>query len=55
MNVMADVKVMKTAAETALAHVYAEARSRLPGDDAKIPEALEQVARDWVEPAAKLA
>jgi probable F420-dependent oxidoreductase len=27
---------------------------RLPGDDAKIPEALEQVARDWVEPAAKL-
>ena len=28
---------------------------RLPGDDAKIPEALEQVARDWVEPAAKLA
>ena len=34
MNVMADVKVMKTAAETALAHVYAEARSRLPGDDA---------------------
>ncbi len=34
MNAMADVKVMKTAAETALAHVYAEARSRLPGDDA---------------------
>jgi len=28
---------------------------RLPGDDAKIPEALEQVAREWVEPAAKLA
>jgi alkanesulfonate monooxygenase SsuD/methylene tetrahydromethanopterin reductase-like flavin-dependent oxidoreductase (luciferase family) len=27
---------------------------RLPGDDAKIPEALEQVAREWVEPAAKL-
>jgi len=34
MNAMADAKVMKTAAETALAHVYAEARSRLPGDDA---------------------
>jgi probable F420-dependent oxidoreductase len=28
---------------------------RLPGDDAKIPEALEQVAREWVEPAAKLS
>jgi hypothetical protein len=28
---------------------------RLPGDDAKIPEALEKVAREWVEPAAKLA
>ena len=28
---------------------------RLPGDDAKIPEALEQVAREWVDPAAKLA
>jgi len=27
---------------------------RLPGDDARIPEALEQVARQWVEPAAKL-
>ena len=27
---------------------------RLPGDDAKIPAALEQVARQWVEPAAKL-
>jgi probable F420-dependent oxidoreductase len=27
---------------------------RLPGDDAKIPEALEQVARDWVEPASKI-
>jgi len=28
---------------------------RLPADDARIPEALEQVARDWVEPAARLA
>jgi hypothetical protein len=28
---------------------------RLPGDDTKIPEALEQVAREWVEPAAKLS
>ncbi len=28
---------------------------RLPGDDAKIPEALERVARQWVEPAAKLS
>jgi probable F420-dependent oxidoreductase len=28
---------------------------RLPGDDKQIPEALEQVARQWVEPAAKLA
>jgi probable F420-dependent oxidoreductase len=28
---------------------------RLPGEDAKIPQALEQLARDWVEPAAKLA
>jgi probable F420-dependent oxidoreductase len=27
---------------------------RLPGDDAKIPKALEEVARNWVEPAAKL-
>ena len=27
---------------------------RLPGDDNKIPEALERVARQWVEPAAKL-
>ena len=27
---------------------------RLPGDDKRIPEALEQVARQWVEPAAKL-
>jgi probable F420-dependent oxidoreductase len=28
---------------------------RLPGDEAKIGEALEAVARAWVEPAAKLA
>jgi probable F420-dependent oxidoreductase len=28
---------------------------RLPGDESKIPEALEEVARAWVEPAAKLA
>ncbi len=28
---------------------------RLPSDDAQIPAALEQVAREWVEPAAKLA
>jgi Fe-S cluster assembly protein SufD len=34
MNAMADVKVIKTAAETALASAFAEARSRLPGDDA---------------------
>jgi probable F420-dependent oxidoreductase len=27
---------------------------RLPGDDAKIPDALERLAREWVEPAAKL-
>jgi probable F420-dependent oxidoreductase len=27
---------------------------RLPGDDAMIPAALEQVAREWVEPAARL-
>jgi probable F420-dependent oxidoreductase len=27
---------------------------RLPGDDSKIPEALERVARHWVEAAAKL-
>ena len=27
---------------------------RLPGDDSRIPEALERVAREWVEPAAKL-
>jgi Fe-S cluster assembly protein SufD len=34
MNAMADVKVMKTTAETALAHIFAQARARLPGDDA---------------------
>src|ERR1700676_1631248 len=34
MNAMAEVKVIKTAAETALAHAFSEARSRLPGDDA---------------------
>jgi Fe-S cluster assembly protein SufD len=33
MNAMADVKVMKTAAETALADAYAAARSRLPGGE----------------------
>jgi probable F420-dependent oxidoreductase len=27
---------------------------RLPADDSKIPEALERVAREWIEPAAKL-
>lgn len=27
---------------------------RLPGDNTQIPAALEQVAREWVEPAAKL-
>jgi Fe-S cluster assembly protein SufD len=31
MNAMADVKVMKTAAETALAQAYAQARGHLPG------------------------
>ena len=31
MNAMADVKVMKTAAETALAQTFAQARERLPG------------------------
>ena len=31
---MADVTVMKTAAETALAHAFTQARSRLPGGDA---------------------
>jgi Fe-S cluster assembly protein SufD len=31
MNAMADVKVMKTAAETALAHAYVQARPLLPG------------------------
>ena len=34
MNAMADVKVIKTAAETALADAFAKARARLPGDDA---------------------
>ncbi len=34
MNTMVDVKVIKTAAETALAEAYAAARDRLPGDDA---------------------
>jgi Fe-S cluster assembly protein SufD len=34
MNAMADVATIKTAAETALAHAYSEARTRLPGDDA---------------------
>src|SRR5580692_12385792 len=34
MNAMADVKVIKTAAETALAHAYAQVRTRLPGDGA---------------------
>jgi Fe-S cluster assembly protein SufD len=34
MNMMADVTVMKTAAETALADAYSEARARLPGGDA---------------------
>ncbi len=31
---MADVKVIKTAAETALAHAYSQARERLPGNGA---------------------
>jgi Fe-S cluster assembly protein SufD len=31
MNAMADVKIMKTAAETGLAHAFTEARGRLPG------------------------
>jgi Fe-S cluster assembly protein SufD len=34
MNAPADVTVMKTAAETALANAYSEARARLPGGDA---------------------
>jgi Fe-S cluster assembly protein SufD len=34
MNAMAELKVVKTAAETALAQTYAQARARLPGDDA---------------------
>src|SRR5271165_7631491 len=31
MNVMAEVKVIKSAAETALAHAFAQARPHLPG------------------------
>jgi Fe-S cluster assembly protein SufD len=34
MNAMSDVKIIKTAAETALAQTYTEARGRLPGDAA---------------------
>jgi Fe-S cluster assembly protein SufD len=34
MNAMADVTVIKTAAETALAEAFAQARARLPGSDA---------------------
>src|SRR5271163_3058385 len=34
MNVMAEVKVIKTAAETALAHTFAQARPQLPGSAA---------------------
>src|ERR1700684_4028063 len=34
MNAMAEVKVIKTAAETALAQAFAQARGRLPGDGA---------------------
>src|ERR1700726_1779761 len=34
MNVMAEVKVIKTAAETALAHSFAQARPHLPGGTA---------------------
>jgi Fe-S cluster assembly protein SufD len=34
MNAMADVKVIKTAAETTLANAFAELRARLPGDEA---------------------
>jgi Fe-S cluster assembly protein SufD len=34
MNAMADAKVIKTAVETALAHAYAQVRTRLPGDGA---------------------
>jgi len=34
MNVMADLKVIKTAAETALAQEFAQARARLPGGEA---------------------
>src|ERR1700676_1263065 len=34
MNAMAEVKVIKTAAETALAQAFSQARGRLPGDGA---------------------
>src|SRR5579862_2944828 len=34
MNTMPDVKVIKTAAETAIADAFLKARPRLPGDDA---------------------
>lgn len=34
MNAMADVKIIKTAAETALADAFTQARGQLPGDDA---------------------
>jgi Fe-S cluster assembly protein SufD len=34
MNAMADLKIINTAAETALAQAYAGARGRLPGDEA---------------------
>jgi Fe-S cluster assembly protein SufD len=49
MNAMADVKVIKTAAETALANAFAEARTRLPGDDtiaAQRAAAFELFARE---------
>jgi len=38
MNAPADVTVIKTAAETALANAYAEARGRLPGGDAIVAQ-----------------
>jgi Fe-S cluster assembly protein SufD len=38
MNAMADVKVIKTAAETALAQAYSQARERLPGDEAIVAQ-----------------
>src|ERR1700719_737977 len=34
MNAMSDVKIIKTAAETALAQAFSQARGRLPGDEA---------------------